>query len=99
MKTLFPSDTLAFRGLSPDLRLLTQHVSSAPNVSPEVRRRAQVLLLLDDGLPLPEVAETAGYDVQRIQELARLHAREGWRATLLGKPVAQTVPERELLAA
>ncbi len=99
MKTLSPSHPISFHGLSPDLRLLVQHVSDSASVNHEVRRRAQVLLLLDDGHSFAYIAAQAGYPQQRVHELVQRHAREGLRATLLESGASAVAYDEVSLAA
>lgn len=74
---------LPFLGLDSDQRSLVEYVSSSAAVSSVVRKRAQALLLLDEGEPLGDVALFVAMQPRVLRALIRRHRENGVRAALL----------------
>ncbi len=72
-----------FLGLGSDQRSLVEYVSASPSVADEIRRRARVLLLLDEGEPLADIALLVTMQPRTIRALIRRHREGGVRAALL----------------
>lgn len=86
MNILAPSDHL-----SAEQRVLLEQVSHSPFALHAVRRRAEALLLLDDGTPIPAVSQRISMDRRTIRSLLLRHHRGGVYAALLG---ARSAPQR-----
>jgi Homeodomain-like domain-containing protein len=79
MKILPQSDHL-----SPEQRVLLEQVSHSPSALHSIRRRAQALLLLDDGSPVSRVSQRIDMDRRAVHSLLMRHHRSGVYAALLG---------------
>ncbi|MCX6837379.1 MAG: helix-turn-helix domain containing protein [Verrucomicrobia bacterium] len=70
--------------LSSEQRVLVEQVSHSPSALSNVRRRAEALLLLDDGTPVTAVSHRVALDRRSVRSLLLRHRRGGVYAALLG---------------
>ena len=100
MKSTFPLYLLPrqfpFLGLDSDQRSLVEYVSSSSAVSSVVRKRAQALLLLDEGEPLEDISLLTSLQPRALRALIRRHRENGVRAALLQR--SRTQPRHRHLA-
>ncbi len=93
MKSSFPLYLLPrhfpFLGLDSDQRSLVEYVSSSNAVSAVVRKRAQALLLLDEGEPFDDIALLLQIQPRTLRALIRRHRESGVRSALLQRSRAQ----------
>ncbi|MDB6138281.1 MAG: hypothetical protein JWO94_1353 [Verrucomicrobiaceae bacterium] len=87
---------LPFLGLDSGQRSLVEYVSASPAVPDLVRKRAQALLLLDEGEPVEDIALLVSLPLRTLRSLIRRHRENGVRAALLQHARAQ--PRQRLLA-
>lgn len=93
MKSSFPiyllPRQLPFLGLDSDQRSLVEYVSSSNAVADIVRKRAQALLLLDEGERVDDVALLLQLQPRTLHALIRRHRESGVRSALLQRSRAQ----------
>jgi len=103
MKSNFPlyllPRQLPFLGLDSDQRSLVEYVSSSNAVPDIVRKRAQALLLLDEGEPVDDVSLLLSLQPRALRALMRRHRESGVRAALLQRSKVQPRHRHLALAA
>ncbi|WP_184204287.1 helix-turn-helix domain-containing protein [Prosthecobacter dejongeii] len=71
--------------LSDEQRVLLEQVSASPGAFSSVRRRAQALLMLDQGLPVGQITAQSSMDRRTIHSLITRHRTGGVKTALLGQ--------------
>lgn len=76
--------------LTAEQRVLVEQVSHNPKAESAIRRRAEALLLLDEGLPVDAVSKEVALNRRSLRNLQLRHHLGGVRAALLGlRPALQ----------
>lgn len=76
--------------LTAEQRVLVEQVSHNPQTEKAVRRRAEALLLLDEGQPVAAVSQQVALNPRSVRYLQLRHHLGGVRAALLGlRPALQ----------
>lgn len=70
--------------LTAEQRVLVEQVSHNPKAENAIRRRAEALLLLDEGLPVDAVSKEVSLNRRSLRNLQLRHHLGGVRAALLG---------------
>ena len=70
--------------LSAEQRVLVEQVSHSPGADAMVRRRAEALLLLDEGAPVAAVSRQVAMNRRSVRSLQFRHRLGGVHAALLG---------------